>query len=188
MKKIAVLSLLLVFLSSFVFAGTVDLPKTGQTTCYDTAGTEIPCAGTGQDGEIQAGVAWPMPRFTDNGDGTMTDNLTGLMWTKDANLANGKMTWDQNLDYANNLTLVGYTDWRLPNVNELESLYNASEADNAAWLNSQGFSNVQARYYRSSTTTAFYSDNAWVVSMTAGNVGYAFKSNYYYCVWPVRSG
>ena len=84
MKKIAVLSLLFIFLSSFGFAGTVNLPRTGQTKCYDEAGTEIPCAGTGQDGEIQAGVAWPEPRFTDNGDGTMTDNLTGLKWTKNS--------------------------------------------------------------------------------------------------------
>jgi hypothetical protein len=68
------------------FAGTVALPETGQTTCYDTEGDVIPCAGTGQDGDIQAGVAWPDPRFRDNGDGTVTDNLTGLMWLKDARL------------------------------------------------------------------------------------------------------
>src|SRR3989338_10110057 len=48
-------------------AGTIQLPKTGQTKCYDTVGAEIDCKGTGQDGEIQAGVAWPDPRFTDNG-------------------------------------------------------------------------------------------------------------------------
>ena len=41
------------------WAGTIQLPQTGQTKCYDTAGTEIPCAGTGQDGEYKAGVAWP---------------------------------------------------------------------------------------------------------------------------------
>lgn len=50
------------------------VPKTGQTTCYDANGSVIPCAGTGQDGDIQAGVAWPDPRFTDNGNGTVTDN------------------------------------------------------------------------------------------------------------------
>jgi len=81
--------LMLVLITAVVSAGTVNLPRTGQTKCYDTYGTEISCAGTGQDGEIQAGVAWPEPRFTDNGDGTMTDTLTGLMWTKDANLPGG---------------------------------------------------------------------------------------------------
>lgn len=44
-------------------AQTVDLPQTGQTTCYDATGTPIACATTGQDGDILAGVAWPAPRF-----------------------------------------------------------------------------------------------------------------------------
>ena len=65
----------------------ISLPKTGQTTCWDTIGNVIPCPGTGQDGEIQAGVAWPSPRFNDNGNGTVTDKLTGLMWTQNANPA-----------------------------------------------------------------------------------------------------
>ena len=74
------------------FSGTVDLPRTGQTTCYDTDGNVILCEGTGEDGEIQAGLAWPKPRFTDNGDGTVTDNLTGLMWFKDGDCL-GNKTW-----------------------------------------------------------------------------------------------
>ena len=75
---------------------TVNLPKTGQTTCRE-AGNIIDCAGTGQDGEIQAGVEWPFPRFTDNGDGTVTDNLTGLMWLKDAGCI-VNVTWQGALD------------------------------------------------------------------------------------------
>jgi len=90
----------MVVMAGLAFAGTIDLPKTGQTKCYDESGTEISCTGTGQDGEIQAGVAWPGPRFTDNGDGTMTDNLTGLMWTTNANLPGGYKTWQQALDYV----------------------------------------------------------------------------------------
>jgi hypothetical protein len=54
-------------------------PATGQTTCWDSAGTVIPCAGTGHDGEIQAGATLA---YTDNGDGTITDDNTGLMWEK----------------------------------------------------------------------------------------------------------
>lgn len=48
---------LAVFLPVVGQAGTISLPRTGQTKCYDAAGTEITCAGTGQDGEIRAGVA-----------------------------------------------------------------------------------------------------------------------------------
>ena len=66
-------------------AESVNLPQTGQTKCYDAEGAEITCAGTGQDGEKQAGMPWPNPRFT-AGTGAeadcMIDNLTGLMWPK----------------------------------------------------------------------------------------------------------
>jgi len=169
MKKIAVLSLLLIFLSSFAFADTVNLPKTGQTKCYDTSGNEISCPSTGQDGEIQAGVTWPSPRFTVNGD-CVTDNLTGLMWAKNGNLANGTKTWNAAVDYCNSLTLCGYDDWRLPNVNELESLVNGAESNTATWLNTQGFTNVQAGYYWSSTTYASNTGYAWYVNMYHGHV------------------
>jgi hypothetical protein len=191
MKRIICLTMMVtLMMAGIAFAGTVNLPKTGQTQCWDTSGNQIPCSGTGHDGEIQAGMAWPDPRFTDNGDGTMTDNLTGLMWTKDANLPNDYMTWQEALDYANNLTLAGYSDWRLPNVNELESLINANEDDTAAWLNAQGFTNVQANGYWSSTTYAGYPDYAWFIYMWYGAVSADVKSDGYYddYVWPVRAG
>ena len=44
-------------------SGVIALPQTGQTVCYDSLGDIIPCLGTGQDGDILAGVAWPNPRF-----------------------------------------------------------------------------------------------------------------------------
>ena len=175
------------FLPVFVLADTVDLPQTGQTTCYNTAGAVIPCAGTGQDGDIQEGVPWPTPRFTVSGD-CVTDNLTGMMWSKNANLPSTYMTWYQAIDYANNLTLCGYSDWRLPNVNELESLTNAGQSNSATWLNTQGFSNGQSSYYLSSTTFAYYTVNAWIVSMWYGYMYYYSKSYYSNYVWPVRAG
>src|SRR3990172_5700801 len=79
--------------------GVISIPKTGQTTCYDSAGNVIACTGTGQDGEIQAGVPWPSPRFMDNGDGTVTDNLTGLIWLKNANCF-GTRNWASALGDA----------------------------------------------------------------------------------------
>jgi hypothetical protein len=186
MKKIFAFLIFFSLLTSIAFAGTINLPRTGQTKCYDTAGIEIPCTGTGQDGNIQAGVAWPEPRFTDNGDGTMTDNLTGLMWTKSANEMYG--TWQQALDYANSLNLAGYTEWRLPNIYELESLVNANAANMANWLNAQGFTNVKAHYYWSSTSYAYYLDFAWFVHMLEGNVYYCVKSYGDFYAWPVRGG
>ena len=149
----------LVFLPAFALAATVDLPKTGQTTSYDT----------GDDGDLEEGVAWASPRFTDNTDGTVTDNLTGLMWTKNADLA-GQRTWANALAYVNALDFAGYDDWRLANVNELESLINAEKAGSATWLNTQGFTNVQAAIYWSSTTYDNNTANAWIVHMEDGYV------------------
>ncbi len=109
----------------------IFLPQTGQKDCYDTEGHTIPCTGTGQDGDVHAGVAWPDPRFTVNGDGTVTDNLTCLMWTINANLMfsinkdfdidgqqDGAVNWEHALDWCN-LYYAGYSDWRLPNRKEI---------------------------------------------------------------------
>lgn len=68
------------------------LPATGQTTSY----------AAGDDGALQAGVPWPNPRFTDNTNGTITDNLTGLVWLKNAN-SFGTQGWSTAIASANNL-------------------------------------------------------------------------------------
>jgi len=169
----------------------ICLPKTGQTKCYNTSGGEIPCAGTGQDGEIQAGVARPDPGFTDHGDGTITDNLTGLMWTKNANLLGGTTNWQQALDYANSLTLAGYSDWRLPNRKELYSLQDFSR-NTPALPAGHPFANVQGVYYWSSTSYdrpgfANPPGYAWYFSVWYGAVHWG-NTSYSYYVWPVRGG
>ena len=82
-RLMLVLSLLFVFVPALALAA--QPARTGQTTCYDAAGASIACTGTGQDGAHLKGVVWPAPRFTDNNNGTVTDNLTSLIWLKDAN-------------------------------------------------------------------------------------------------------
>ena len=166
--------------------------KTGQTTCYDADGTVISCTGTGQDGDHQAGVAWPSPRFTDNADGTVTDNLTGLVWLKNANCF-GSKTWASALADCNTLNSgeCGLSDgsaegdWRLPNVKELQSLTDFSNYG-PALTTGHPFTNVLGNGYWSGTSYAYSTDSAWYVSMNHGYVYYYNKSNYYY-VWPVRS-
>jgi hypothetical protein len=133
-------------------------------------------------------VAWPDPRFSVNGD-CVTDNLTGLIWAKNGNLANGALSWQGGLDYVASINsgsgLCGQHDWRLPNVNELESMVNADQPNSATWLNSQGLINVQSNYYRSSTSNPF--SPPWVVNMRSGFVG-GSSEGFYYPIWPVRSG
>ncbi len=165
---------------------SVNLPETGQTTCYDAAGNVIACANTGQDGELQRGVAWPSQRFTVDSTGfCITDNLTGLMWVRNAN--SGIATWQNALAYANGLSICGYADWRLPNKKELRSLIHYEQANSATWLNGQGFSNVQANSYWSSTTHSFATTSAWFVTMSGGDVS-SFSKSGTLSVWPVRAG
>jgi hypothetical protein len=107
-------------------------PATGQTTCWNTAGTAIPCAGTGHDGDIQAGAT--LAYAVDNLNGTITDTNTGLMWEKlsDDGTIHDKdnvYTWD-NAFAVKIATLnggggfAGHTDWRVPNIKELQSIVN----------------------------------------------------------------
>jgi len=111
-------------------------PATGQTKCCGIVGDnwteEVPCdqaACQGQDGQYAAGCP-SEGRFVDNGDGTVTDNCTGLMWQKDTADVNGDGLIDENdgtllcdaLAYSEGLTLAGHSDWRLPNVRELQSI------------------------------------------------------------------
>jgi hypothetical protein len=151
----------------------VNLPKTGQIVSYGT--------GTIDDGGLQRGIAWPNPRFA-VGTGAevdcVTDNLTGLMWVKMPDAT--PWPWQTALDIADVLAICGHTDWRLPNVNELESLANSEPASLATWLNAQGFSNVQADYYWSSTTYAGNTTFAWVVYFGDGFVYYDLKSSPHY--------
>jgi len=164
-------------------AGGAPVEDTGQTACFDENGASRDCTGTGEDGEFQAGVAWPTPRFTDNGDGTVTDNLTGLIWLKDANCPAGTKTWQQALDWVASLntTSIGctdytpmtFTDWRLPNVNELESLTDHS-AFEPALPSPNPFVNVQSAedsHYWSSSTVVPEPTGAWAVDLGTGEVG-----------------
>ena len=173
-------------------AGVIQLPKTGQSICYNGSGMAVACSGTGQDGELQPGLAWPTPRFSSNGDQTVTDLLTGLVWSQNANPAGATKTWQAALDYIkvlNSQNYLGYNDWRLPNRKELMSLVNWGQSSSNIWLNTQGFSAVQSSDYWSGSTGVNSPNGAWHIYMYGSNVNYYSnsKSNSYY-VWPVRSG
>jgi Protein of unknown function (DUF1566) len=165
------------------------VPQTGQTQCADSSGAVINCAGTGQDGEIQAGVPLPTPRFTDNGNGTVTDNLTGLIWLQNANCF-GLQTWADALTVVHNLASGSCglsdgsqtSDWRLPNVRELESLINF--AYYPALPAGHPFSNMAYTYW-SSTSMAGSPYDAWYVSLLDGRALYEHKEADVW-VWPIR--
>jgi hypothetical protein len=169
-------------------AAPADLRETGQATCYDATGATITCTGTGQDGDLKAGMAWPNPRFVAGPTADcVTDTLTGLMWVRAPIYAG--YTWADAFTYANGLNLCGYTDWRLPNINELKSLVNSEAANPATFLNSQGFSGLQpAPYWSSTTHVGNPTVLAWYVSMGEGRVDGADKSIAGAFALPVRAG
>src|SRR4029434_2147304 len=95
-----------------------------------SSGTVIACAGTGQDGDLQAGG--PLS-YTDNGDGTITDNNTGLMWEKqsqDGSIhdVNNTYSWEgaftEHVAGLNTMHFAGHRYGRLPNVRERPSIVN----------------------------------------------------------------
>jgi hypothetical protein len=141
------------------------------------------------------GVVWPDPRFTDNGDGTVTDDLTGLMWMKNADAGNdcdgvdtGPQDWNTALAscaQCNTNVFAGYTDWRLPNVRELSSLIDFSEVD-PGLSDGHPFDDVWTDPYWPSTTRAEDTTDAWDVDLHDGHVSYRVKTYEWYYVWPVR--
>jgi hypothetical protein len=166
--------------------------KTGQTNCYDSSGTVIACAGTGQDGALQKGLT---RNYVDNGDGTVSDTKTGLMWEKlsqDGSIHDfgNTYTWDNafavHLAGLNSGTFAGHNDWRLPNVNELQSLANygalnpaVDAAFNTACAPSCTVltcSCTQTHDYWSSTSLELDPRDVWVVEFLLGQVGYGLKS------------
>ncbi|MFN2426619.1 MAG: DUF1566 domain-containing protein [Candidatus Binatia bacterium] len=177
--------------------------KTGQTTCYDSAGLQIDCDGTGLDGDLQLGVD---RSFTDNGDGTVTDNGMGLTWEK---LADDGGIHDKDNTYTwanatadkiaalNSQNFAGHNDWRLPNRFELDSLVNLGASSPAVYsvfatacaasCTSATCSCTRPDYHWTSSTYLGAPLYAWTVYFSAGDTQAGNKTIGYY-VRAVRGG
>ncbi len=164
----------------------------GQDDCWDENGAPVACSGTGQDAALQLGVS-VSPRFTDNSDGTVTDNLTGLIWLRNANCF-GTRSWTAALADANGLAdgSCGLNDesaagdWHLPNVRELHTLIDYGEY-NPSLAAGHPFLEAQSDLYWTSTTYENAWQFAWFVTVNAGRVYRELKTTPNY-VWPVRGG
>ena len=164
---------------------------TNQTICYDTV-TNLPrsCAGTGQDGEFQKGLT---RSYTDNGNGTITDNRTSLVWEKlgDENIdpihdKDTIYTWADAFAKIQQLNtspcFAGQCDWRLPNVNELHSILDYAGTSTALLVATvfntgcapgctvTACSCAAAGAHWSSTTYTESPDSAWEVLFDLGYV------------------
>jgi len=140
-------------------------------------------------------------RYTDNGDGTVTDNRSGLIWLKNANCF--YENWYTAMQSAANLAdgQCGLSDgstagmWRLPTKDEWEAMVDTSywipALSNATgtgkWTEGDAFLGVQRGYYWSATTTAFDNTSAWHMFLYDG-LSSSKEKRFYFSVWPLRGG
>jgi len=176
-------------------AGVVPVARTGQTETYYYL----------DDGWIQAGMAWPDPRFLDNGDGTVTDHLTGLVWLKNGNCTETVGGVDKSDGTGDWLDALGWTagladsycglsdgsvagDWRLPSIMELVSLVDYGR-QYPAFPEGILIENLSSNaFYFSSTCTV--NIDFYVVASSDGLMGdeFWFHHNYYLAVRDAREG
>jgi hypothetical protein len=148
------------------------LPDTGQNSCYDIYGDVISCPQRdepwyGQDAQYDS----PSQQYHDNTNGTITDNLTGLIWQQDYV---GPQSWYDSVTYCNNLKLAGYDDWRLPTYFELLSIVNyglENPSINSIFI-------CASLLYWSSSELISNNISAWYVSFYGGHSGFMNKSEH----------
>jgi hypothetical protein len=157
-------------------------PDTGQTKCYN-ATQEIPCPQQGQpfygqDGNYQ----WFQLAYRDNGNGTVIDLNTGLIWQQgDAQNDAGGRTWQEAVDYCASLDLGNHADWRLPTKKELASLVDYAIPHPGPTIDTTYFPECRtSTYYWSSSSFACYQGAAWGVHFYEGYVFFYNKNTNLY--------
>jgi hypothetical protein len=166
-------------------AGTRQVYQTGQRTCFDAKGETVGCRHTGQDGEWQSGETHGRDRFVAE-NGVVLDKATDLRWLQNGNLPEAVMDWRtafDRIDDMNRKALWGYSNWRVPNIVELESLTDMGRHSPALPVDHL-FEQVQ-NYYWSATTSIYHREYAWVLYMIDGAVGVGYKPLSEFFLWPV---
>jgi len=163
------------------------LPRSGQTRCFDQRGAELHCTAPqaqGQDAANLSGAPWPAPRFVslehEKAGVLALDRLTNIVWRAHSS-AEGLRTWQQALDTAARLQEEQHLPWRLPNINELESLVDASQ-HSPALPQGQPFAGLQQAYW-SSTSSFFEPDWSYCLYLDKGAVGVGYKQNAEFYAW-----
>jgi hypothetical protein len=135
----------------------LKLPDTGQVTSYTST--------FGEDSDYTINP----PAYTVNGNGTVTDQVTGLVWQQ---TDGGEMTFADAITYCQNLDLDGYTDWQLPSSHEL---FGIVDHDHNPALNTTAFTITLAEYWWTANEQIGDSIKAWVVN-AGGGIGAHHKS------------
>ncbi len=136
---------------------------------------------------VRGNTSYGINNFADNGDGTVTDQATGLMWMQNdsghegaGSSGDGTMNWEDALDWAENLTYAGYSDWRMPNAKELQSIIDYSRSPsttnsaaidpifNTSVMTDEGGSNNYPFYWTNTTHASSATNGAWAVYLSFG--------------------
>ena len=113
--------------------------------------------------------------YVDHGDGTVTDERTGLMWQQKDD---GKKYEHRGaINYCKNLSYADYNDWRLPDIDELKSLLTKGKNSEGRYIDKDFFPNTRWWYYWSSSVHASNADGAWDVDFSDGNVGWGSRTS-----------
>ena len=173
----------------------IEIPHIGQETEFVTGEGEAEIHfDSGEGNKTEEGAEPLSSRFKDNGDGTVSDPNTGLVWTKDANLPGDTMLFHQALDYIEEMNEgkhpnLGYADWRLPTLHELRSLIDYTKFTSEGHILPDGhpFANIQSLNFNSGTSPSYLSnsDHSLFISLYCRLVGHNVITCYGY-VWPVR--
>jgi hypothetical protein len=189
LKAVLIVALMVAGVGALVtpaVAQRARVPQTGQTTSYAPE----------DDGDIQAGVEWPTPRFTNRGNGTVRDNLTGLFWLQDVDCGGNNKPWLDALTFANTLasgrcglrdgSVAG--DWRLPHIKELQSLVDFSQ-ESPAFPAGHPFTlarNTVTRLWSPTTRQAGIVNYAWTLDVRDGTTVIRHKTFEPESAWAVR--
>ncbi len=166
--------------------GAYPIVDTNQSNCHDES-DQISCPDTGegfygQDAQYEANIA----SYKNNGDGTITDLNTGLMWQKDPG---EKVSYDEAVANLEGFSLAGYTDWRIPTIKELYSLMNfngqdisGSEGNDTSGLTPFIDTDYFAFYYGDTSAGQRLIDSQWVT----GNINVSKVMNNQECFFGVN--
>jgi hypothetical protein len=201
-KKLMSLIVMTLFLATATWAAPE--PDTGQTKCYDET-DEIPCPQPGEPFYGQdAQYGTNAHSYTDLENGIIRDNVTGLEWVQDGKLMatrdpgfdnddtadDGRVTWQHARDYVetlNNEYYLGYNDWRMPGIHELDTLVDSSVSYPGPTIDTTFFPGTPGSWYWSSTPSSGLSAYKYYVDFGSGWLNNFGDSSWYY-VRAVRSG